>query len=283
MKIGFNLLLWTVHVVEENYPLLEALKSTGYDGVEIPLFDVSEPAHFKAVGQVIKDNGLECTAVTVCPDQAHSLISPEASDRQGAVDHLKRVLECGHEAGVQNLCGPYYQELGNFTGDAPTDTEREHAAEGHRVLAEIAQEAGIRLTIEYLNRFECHFLNTMEQASAYVKQVDHPNFSTMYDTFHANIEEKDPLGIITPNLDVINHVHISANDRGTPGKDHTPIIETIQLFKKGGYDQWMVIEAFGRALPDLAAATRVWRDFFPNTEEVYEFGYQYIRDAWDQG
>ena len=68
-----------------------------------------------------------------------------------------------------------------------------------------------------------------------------------------------------------------------PGKDHTPIKETIQLFKKGGYDEWMVIEAFGRALPDLAAATRVWRDFFPDPSEVYEFGYQYIRDSWDQG
>jgi D-psicose/D-tagatose/L-ribulose 3-epimerase len=121
----------------------------------------------------------------------------------------------------------------------------------------------------------------MEQAKAYVKQVNHPNFATMYDTFHANIEEKHPLEVIEPNLDVIQHVHISANDRGTPGKDHTPIRETIAILKKNGYDNWMVIEAFGRGLPELAAATRVWRDFFPNVEEVYEFGYQHIVDAWN--
>ena len=281
MKIGFNLLLWTGRVTEENFPVLEKLKATGYDGVEIPIFDPSDPSHYAKIGQALKDNGLSSCAVTVCPDQARSLISPNESDRRAGVDHLKRVIECGHQAGIDNICGPYYQELGNFTGSGPTDAERAHAAECHRKLAEVAQQAGIRLTIESLNRFECHFLNTMEQAKAYVKLVNHPNFATMYDTFHANIEEKHPLEVIEPNLDVIQHVHISANDRGTPGKDHTPIKETIAILKKNGYDNWMVIEAFGRGLPELAAATRVWRDFFPNVEEVYEFGYRYIVDAWN--
>ena len=31
-----------------------------------------------------------------------------------------------------------------------------------------------------------------------------------------------------------------------------------------GYDGYLTIEAFGRALPALAAATRVWRDLFPD-------------------
>jgi D-psicose/D-tagatose/L-ribulose 3-epimerase len=279
MKIGFNLLLWTGFVEEQHFPILEKLKAAGYDGVEMPIFDASDPAHYKKIGQALKDNGLSACAVTVVSG-GESLISPVESERQAGVDHLKRMVECGHNAGIDNVCGPYYQELGNFTGEGPTDTERAHAAECHREIAEMAQQAGIRCTIEALNRFECHFLNTMEQANAYVKQVDHPNFSTMYDTFHANIEEKDPLGVIEPNLDVINHVHISANDRGTPGKDHTPIRETIQIFEKNGYDNWYVIEAFGRALPELAAATCVWRDLFPNPEEVYEFGLQYIKDSF---
>ncbi len=278
MKIGFNLLLWTGFVDEEHFPILEKLKAAGYDGVEIPIFDTSNPEHYKKIGQALTDNGLSACAVTVVgPGQ--SLISPEASERQAGIDHLKAMVECGHNAGIDNVCGPYYQELGNFTGEGPTDTERAHAAECHREIAEVAQQAGIRCTIESLNRFECHFLNTMEQAKNYVRQVDHPNFWTMYDTFHSNIEEKDPLGAIESNLGVIKHVHISANDRGTPGKDHTPIRETIRTFQKNGYDNWYVIEAFGRGLPELAAATRVWRDFFPNAEEVYEFGLQYIKDS----
>ena len=41
-----------------------------------------------------------------------------------------------------------------------------------------------------------------------------------------------------------------------------------------------MIESFGRALPDLAAATKVWRDFAPSSEEVYTFGHDYLRETW---
>lgn len=283
MKIGFNLLLWTGHVTEENFSIIEKLKATGYDGVEIPIFDVSNPAHFSTIGRVLKDNGLEATAVTVLPDEAHNAISPVAANRQGAIDHLKRVLECAHNAGVQTLCGPYYQVLGNFTGKFPSEAELNGAAEVHRAIAPVAQAAGVKCAIEALNRFEAHLLNTMEQAASYVKRVDHPNFGTMYDTFHANIEEKDPLAAIETVFasGKLNHVHISENDRGTPGRGHINIPAAIQKLKSLGYDGWMTIEAFGGALPDLAAATRVWRDFFPSTEQVYEEGIQVIRKAWN--
>ncbi len=281
MKIGFNLLLYTGHVTEANYPVIEKLKATGYDGVELPVFDVSNPGHFKNVGQVLKDNGLECTAVTVLPDEAHNAISPVATNRQGAIDHLKRVIECCHNAGVQTLCGPYYQVLGQFTGAFPTETELNNAAEVHRAIAPVAQAAGIKCAIEALNRFESHLLNTMAQAASYVKRVDHPNFGTMYDTFHANIEEKSPMAAIDTVFasGKLNHVHISENDRGTPGRGHINIVEQIKHLKKIGYNGWMTIEAFGSALPDLAAATRVWRDFFPSTEQVYTEGFALIKNA----
>ena len=47
-----------------------------------------------------------------------------------------------------------------------------------------------------------------------------------------------------------------------------------------GYDGRLTIEAFGRALPPLAAATRVWRDFAPSPNEVYGEGFKLIRDGW---
>jgi D-psicose/D-tagatose/L-ribulose 3-epimerase len=281
MKIGFNLLLWTGHVTEDLFPLLAKLKAVGYDGVEIPIFDSSDPSHFKKIGQALKDNGLECTAVTVLPDEAHNAISPDAKNRQGAIDHLKSVIECAHQAGVQTLCGPYYQVLGQFTGRFPTDTELDHAAEVHRAISPIAQSAGVKCAIEALNRFECHLLNTMEQAANYVRRVDHPNFGTMYDTFHSNIEEKKPIDCIETvySTGKLNHIHISENDRGTPGRGHAPCREAIRKAKSLGYDGWLTIEAFGGALPDLAAATRVWRDFFSSPEEVYTEGYALIKST----
>jgi D-psicose/D-tagatose/L-ribulose 3-epimerase len=121
----------------------------------------------------------------------------------------------------------------------------------------------------------------MEQAASYVKRVDHPNFGTMYDTFHANIEEKDAVGCIDTVFATgkLNHVHISENDRGTPGTGHAPCRDAINHLKKIGYNGWLTIEAFGGALPDLAAATRVWRDFFKSPEDVYTDGIQFIRSV----
>jgi len=281
MKIGFNLLLWTGHVTESDFHLFEKLKSVGYDGVEIPIFDSSSVDHFKSIGQALKDNGLECTAVTVLPDEAHSAISDNPASRQGAIDLLRTVIDCGHAAGVQTLCGPYYQVLGQFSGKYPSESELENAAGVHRVVAEHSQAAGIKNAIEALNRFESHLLNTMEQAASYVQRVNHPNFGTMYDTFHANIEEKDPIGAIETvyKTGKLNHIHISENDRGTPGRGHAPCREAIRKAVSLGYDGWLTIEAFGGSLPDLAAATRVWRDFFSSPEEVYTEGYALIKST----
>ena len=279
MRIGFNMLLWTPFVTEEHFPLFERLKATGYDGVEIPLFS-GDPAHYAGVGKALADNGLGCTTVTVIPDQAHNPISPDAGDREGAVSYLKWAVDCSAALGAEVLCGPYYQPLGVFTGKGPTSAEKEHAAEVHRIVAGVAQDAGVLLTIEALNRFECYFLNTLRDAADHVRRVGHPNFKAMYDTFHGNIEERDPVGCIREHVGVLGHFHVSATDRGTPGRDHAAWAETFGALKQGGYDGWLTIEAFGRALPDLAATTCVWRDLSGSPEEVYGEGYRLIAQGW---
>ena len=279
MKTGFNMLLWTTHVTDEHFGLMETVKKTGYDGVEIPVFE-GDPAHFAKVGKAIKDNGLGCTSVTVIPDEEHNPISADAKHRDGAVEYLKWAIECSEAVGSDVLCGPIYQPLGVFSGQAPTKEEKQRAAEVHGKAAELAAKADLSLAVEFLNRFECYLLNTMADAAEYVQEVDHPNVGVLFDTFHANIEEKDPVGCISQHADVIKHVHISENDRGTPGKGHIDWPGTFKALRSGGYDGWLVIEAFGRALPDLAAATRVWRDFFPKTEEVYTEGLKFLKEQW---
>ncbi len=194
MKTGFNLLLWTTHVTDAHLPLLTKLKAAGYDGVEIPLFE-GEIGHFQRLAQAISDQGLACTTVTVLPDDAHSAISPDARSRAGALDHFRWAIECSVALGSELLCGPFHQPLAVFSGTGPTEAEKARAAEVHRRAAELAAAAGLVLAIEPLNRFECYFLNTMADARAHVQRVGHPNFGALYDTFHANIEERDPLGL----------------------------------------------------------------------------------------
>jgi len=281
VKIGMNLLLWTGHVGAEHIPILKALKDTGFDGVEVPVFDPSHAAHYHWLGGVLDDLGLQRTAVALIPDEAHSPISPDAAARQGGVDHLNRVIDCCEALDAKTLVGPWYQPLGVFSGDGPTEDELDRCASVHRAVAQKARDAGLVCALEPLNRFECYLLNTCEQTSAYLDRLGEPGFGILYDTFHANIEEKDPIAAFHTAWAKghVNHVHISENDRGTPGKGHAKIRETITALKAVGYEGWMTIEAFGKALPELAAATRVWRDFFRDPEEVYTEGYRYIEEC----
>ena len=232
MKTGFNLLLWTTHVTEAHFPLFEKLKAVGYDGVEIPLFE-GTVAHFEKVGRAIRGNDLGCTTVTVLPDQAHSAISPDPASR-GARSIISGGRSSAHRRSAARCCaGRSTSRSALFSGAGPSEAEKAWAAEVHRQAAEIAAQAGMALAIEPLNRFECYFLNTMADAKAHVQRVGHPNFGALYDTFHANIEEKDPVGCIAETADVIRHVHVSENDRGTPGKGHVPWRATFSGAARG--------------------------------------------------
>ena len=280
MKTGMNLLLWTTHVTEELFPLIAKLKQTGFDGVEIPLFE-GDANHYKKIAAELKKQGLGCTTVTVVGPEANP-ISPDAAVRKAAVERHKWAIEMTAIMGGENLCGPYHSPLAVFSGTGPTEDERKRAADVLRQSAEIAQQHKVMLCIEYLNRFECYFLTTAAQAKDLVQRVKHPHFKTMYDTFHANIEEKNPTTAIKGLAPHFGHVHISENDRGTPGTGMVHWDESFKALRETNYDGWLVIEAFGRALPALAAATKVWRDLFPSPEEVYTQGLRFMKQKWAQ-
>jgi len=281
VKYGFNLLLWTTHVTAEHFPLLAKLKATGYDGVELPLFE-GDAAHYKTIRKALDDNALKCTAVTVATPEANP-ISPDAGVRAKGLDHVKWAIDAAAICGAEALCGPYHSPLAVFSGTGPTADEKKRAAEVLRQAAEHAAKNKVMLCIEYLNRFECYFLTTAAETLALVKAVDHPSFRCMYDTFHANIEEKQAASAIRTVAPVLKHVHISENDRGTPGTGHVAWAETFKTLREIGYDGWLTVEAFGRALPALAAATRVWRDLFPSPEQVYTEGLKFMKEHWAAG
>jgi D-psicose/D-tagatose/L-ribulose 3-epimerase len=279
MKIGFNLLLWTTHLDESQLPVVEGLKRTDYHGVEVPIFQGDE-AHYRGMARRLDDLGLERTVVSVVPSADLNPLDADASVRVKAVDFLKRVLDNSAALGATNICGPLHSTLGHFTGIGPTEDERKRCVEFHQTVGDHAKSLGIPITLEALNRFECYFLNTMEDLGRHVERVGHPFIRGMYDTFHANIEEKAFIGCIAQSAKHIDHVHISENDRGTPGRGHIDFAAVFSALKAIQYDGWLTIEAFGRGLAELAAATKVWRDFFPDPRQVYEEGFVVIREGW---
>jgi D-psicose/D-tagatose/L-ribulose 3-epimerase len=278
MKFGFNLLLWTPHVTKEHLPIIKALKKAGYDGVEVPMFE-GTPDHYAWLGDELDRLGLGRTTVSVLGPGCNSL-SPDKAQRKAALERAKWAIDCNAALGSSILAGPMHSELGVFSGQAAAKHERTRAVAFHRSAGDYAAKKNVRFAVEALNRFECYLLNTMEQLADHLDAVDHPAVKAMYDTFHANIEEKDPLAAIKTIKRHMIHVHISENDRGTPGRGHVPLDATYKALRAAKYDGWMTIEAFGRAMPALAAATRVWRDFFPNREQVYREGLRNMRQGW---
>lgn len=275
MKIGMCMFLWTTRVGPEHDPLLADIRKTGFDGVEIPIFEGS-PGDYAALGRRLDALGLARTAVSAIGDPALDLISPDPAIRRAGVDRMRWVLECSAALGADRVSGPLHSVLGQFSGQGPSEDELARAADSQQQVGAHAASVGVTVGLEALNRFECYLLNTMDDLAAFIRCVGHPNIRAMYDTFHANIEEADPIGALTRNRAEVVHIHLSENDRGVPGRGNIPWAETFAAIKSIGYDGWLTIEAFGRGLPDLAAATKVWRDFAESPEAVYRDGFAHI-------
>ena len=275
MKYGMNLLLWSGELNDGLLPTLEKIKAMGFDGVEIPIFNLG--LDYAAWGKRLDALGLERTGVTVrTPDD--NPISPDAAIRRKGVELNKQTLDCCAAAGVQTIVGPYHSALGYFTGAGRTNDEWNWGIESMRATAEYAGQVGVMLGVEPLNRFEVYFLNAQADAAEFCRQVNHPNCRMMYDTFHSNIEEKNIAKAIYEIKDMLCHVHISENDRSTPGKGNIRWKENFDALHSIGYDGWMVIEAFGLALPELAAATKIWRRMFNTELQLAEEGLKFMKE-----
>ena len=235
--------------------------------------------HYQMIARELKNQGLAASTVTIVTPQANP-ISDDAAVREAAVERLRWAVEMTAALGGDVMAGPFHSPLAVFSGSGPTEDEKQRADDVLRKAAEAAQQASVKLAIEYLNRFECYFLTTAADARALVDRVGHPSFRTMYDTFHTHIEEKSQAAAVTALGDRFVHVHISENDRGTPGTGQVRWDEAFRALRQAKYDGWLTIEAFGRALPALAAATRVWRDLFPSADEVCTQGLRFMKEKW---
>jgi len=278
MKIGMCMFLWTTNIGPEHETLLREIKDTGFDGVEIPVFE-GDPEDFAETGRMLDRIGLDRTAVTAISDPQKNLISDDADKRSAGVDYMCWAIKCAHAMGANKLSGPLHSTLGHFTGEGPTQAEFTRSIDAQRRIGQCADLHDVTICLEALNRFECYFLNTMESLATHICEIDHPRIRGMYDTFHANIEEANPIAALIQNADVVDHIHISENDRGVPGRGNIPWDETFAAIAQSGYNGWLTIESFGRGLPDLAAATKVWRDFAESPEAVYRNGFTHIRQS----
>jgi D-psicose/D-tagatose/L-ribulose 3-epimerase len=275
MKFGVNTLIWGAAFGPPDFHLLPRLKDGGFDGVELPIFD---PGAFSAdaVGRELDRVGLERTAVTIVP-AGLSLGSPDAAIRERAKGHLTVCIAAARDVGATGLSGPMDTPVGHLTGQRRTPDEWNRVIESWQQLSPAVRAAGIEIGIEPLNRFETYFLNTAADAAALCHAIGDPSIGILFDTFHANIEEKSIAGALRQAAPHLKHLHTCENDRGTPGTGHVAWADLFRAVAEIGYDRWLTIESFGFALGPLSAAAAIWRDLATTPDAIAFDGVQFLR------
>jgi len=275
MKFGVNTFIWSAQYDDQVRAMLPAIKEQGFDGVEVPLF---RPSEFPSA-QIRKDTeayGLEYAVCSVLLPGL-SLIDDDARVRHQTQQHLRDTILAASDAGITLIAGPLYCPVGYLPGRRRTDDEWSRAIEGYQSIADVLVKNNVTLAIEPLNRFETFFLNTAADAAALCDRVGHPNIGILFDTFHANIEEKDIARGYRMVGKHLKHVHTCENDRGIPGSGHVEWNAVFQALQDLHYDGWLTIESFGFAIGELSAAAAIWRDIERTPESIAFDGVRFLK------
>ena len=228
--------------------------------------------------QALDDLGLACTTSTFITADINP-IDPDPNIRSKAVTALKQRIDATAALDSDILIGGIYQAHKYFVGRGANEQEWQWSAEYLREAGEHARAAGVRLGLEFLNRFEAFLINTSAEAQRMCKDVGLDNVGVLYDTHHANIEEPAAEQALAALRDDLFHVHLSESHRGTLGTGQVNWGGNFSALHKVNYQGWLVIEAFSTADPAVVNAANIWRNTFESPEQLYRDGSRFIRES----
>lgn len=263
--------------------LLDHVKDMGFDVIEIA-FEDPATIDVAAVAERATGIGLGVLACGVF-GPGRNLVSPEAGERRAAAAYIRGLIAAAAQFaptldGLRPVVGgPLYSAVGK-TPAANRDArqrERDLAANELRPLAQVAEQQGVRLALELLNRFETDLLNVVEQGLDMVAAVGSPALGLHLDTFHMHLEERDSAAAIRRAGDRLYHFHACENDRGVPGRGQVRWPEIAAALEAIGYDGAAVIESFTPEVTSIARAVCIWRDIAPSQEAIAVDGLSFLR------
>ena len=277
ISYGINTFSWTSPFQTKDLHLLAKAKAMGFDIVEIPIEAEADVDYAKAA-EAYRKAGLKCVVCAVMGASRDPAHEDEAIQR-GGVAYLTHLIDAVSTMGGSLVAGPLYSAVGRQWQATPDQRKRdlERCTKNLKQVARYAEDKGVTLAIEPLNRFETSFINLTEQAVELLRLVDSPNLKLMMDTFHANIEEKS-LGraIETAGRDLV-HLHANENDRGTPGSGHVPWGEIASALKKVKFSGTLTIESFTTEVKEIARAAAVWRPLAPTMDGLARDGLAFLK------
>ncbi|MFD3004036.1 sugar phosphate isomerase/epimerase family protein [Pontibacter toksunensis] len=282
IKFGVSTWLWTSPFSTDTVSLFPRIKEMGYEVVEIP---VEDPAllDVEKVKQALEEHGLQpvvCGAFGPSRDLTHE----DPAYHRTSFDYIEACLDICVGLGAGFLAGPMYSAVGKARLVSPEQKKAEwdRAVTNLRKVCGMAEERGLEVALEPLNRFESDLVNTAEDVMRLVQDINHPAAKVLLDGFHMNIEEPDIERAIRLAGDKLIHLQVSENYRGTPGTGQTRWEDYRRGLEAINYRGAVSIESFTPEVKELAGAVCIWRPLVPSQDGFAREGLQFLK-KWAEG
>ncbi|TNC66822.1 sugar phosphate isomerase/epimerase family protein [Rubellimicrobium roseum] len=270
---GVHTSMWTMRWdragAERTIP---AAAAYGMDFIEIALLDpaIVDAPHTR---DLLDRYDLRAVCSLGLPEPVWASVNPE-----GAIDHLKLVLDTAAAMGAEAVSGVTYGGIGQRSGRPPTAPEYDNIARVLDAAARYAKGLGLAFGIEPVNRYENHLVNTAAQAKWMIEKVGADNIFIHLDTYHMNIEEKGAGNGILDAREHLRYIHLSESDRGTPGEGTCDWDEVFATLAAIGFTGGLAMESFINMPPEIAYGLAVWRPVADSFEEVMDRGLPFLRN-----
>jgi len=277
MRFGINTFLFAAPFTNSSARLFPRFREWGFDSVEIAIEKLAhiDPAYVK---DRLDEAGLVCGSVTPCLGPDKDLRGTSRQQRAG-IDLMGQVMGHMTSLGCRTLVGVVYSTVGRANA-VPRKEYRQQWRTVVRNLKEVCRRAvdhGCQIALEPVNRFETDFINTCDQGLEMIHDVGSPALKLHLDTFHMNIEEKDPAAAIRRAGRLLGHFHACGCDRGTPGKDHIDWKPIASALRAVNYRGDVVIESFTTDVKVIARAASIWRKMEPTRDEIAYQGLKFLK------
>ncbi|MGA0094434.1 MAG: sugar phosphate isomerase/epimerase family protein [Chthoniobacterales bacterium] len=281
MRFGLNSFLVSSAFSDDDRRHLGVFKEWGADFVELAVL-APEKLDVPALRRALADEGLARNPVCGMFPPEFDLRGDETRQRAG-VEYLRRLIGLAAELGSPLVAGPFYSCVGRCHLHPPAERASQSAlvASHLRSLCAEAQQAGIILAMEPLNRFETDFINTLGQARQMIEAVGSPVLKIHADTFHMHIEEDDSAAAVRAAGPLLGHLHASASHRGIPGRDQVDWTGIFTALKETGYQGDMAVESFPADNTTIARAASIWMPRYDSPAQLSREGLQFLRQTWN--
>lgn len=282
MNFGINTFLFISPFTDHSVYLFEQFKNWGFDSVEIAI-EHPDDIDPELVRRELDRYQLKCHVVCAALSPIHDLRGTH-TQQLSALAYLTALMDKMIVLGATVLAGPLYSCVGRADAVPPEEYAKQwKTVTRHlKALAKYAEERGLKLAIEPLNRFETDFINTVDQGLKMIADVNSPSLCLHLDTFHMNIEEKNQREAILKAGANLGHFHACGCDRGTPGYDHIHWPEIADALKDINYEGSIVIESFTPDVKVIARAAAIWRQIEPSPEDIAKNGLSFLKKTLHQ-